>query len=201
MHCANRLGSNSLVDLVVFGRAAALRCGETVKPGAGKGVAKPAATEPHLARFARLRNAKGGTPTAQLRADMQSAMQDDAAVFRTAESLKSGVEKLGKVQARRGDLHVTDRSLVWNSDLMETLEFENLIVQAMVTGQSALNRTESRGAHAREDFPDRDDANWMKHTLSWIDDATGKVTNDYRPLHMNPLTNDIAPIPPKARVY
>jgi succinate dehydrogenase / fumarate reductase flavoprotein subunit len=201
VHGANRLGSNSLVDLVVFGRAAALRCGETIKAGAGKGAAKPAATEQHLARFDRLRNAKGKTPTAQLRADMQNAMQEDAAVFRTGDSLTNAVARLAKVQARRGDVQVTDRSLVWNYDLMETLEFENLIVQAIATGQSALNRTESRGAHAREDFAERDDANWMKHTLSWVDDATGKVTIDYRPVHMNTLTNEVQPFPPKKRVY
>ena len=128
-------------------------------------------------------------------------MQEDAAVFRTGESLKSGVERLAKVHAKRPDLTVTDRGLVWNTDLVETLELDNLVAQAMVTVIGALNRTESRGAHAREDFPHRDDVNWMKHTLTWFDDATGKVKIDYRPVHMQPMTNDIASIPPKARVY
>ncbi len=179
-----------------------MRCGETVKPGAGKGVAKPAATEPHLARFDRLRNAKGGTPTAQLRADMQSAMQDDAAVFRTAESLKSGVEKLGKVQgaARRSARDGPQPRVEFRSDGNARVRKPDRAGDGD-RGKARSTARESRGAHAREDFPDRDDANWMKHTLSWIDDATGKVTIDYRPVHMNPLTNDIAPIPPKARVY
>ena len=128
-------------------------------------------------------------------------MQEDAAVFRTGETLKSGVERLAKVHAKRADLKVSDRGLIWNTDLVETLEFENLAAQAMVTVVGALNRTESRGAHAREDFSDRDDVNWMKHTLAWFDDATGKVKIDYRPVHMQPMTNDIASIPPKERVY
>jgi succinate dehydrogenase / fumarate reductase flavoprotein subunit len=132
---------------------------------------------------------------------MQTAMQEDAAVFRTAESLKSGVERLAKVHARRSDLKVTDRSLIWNTDLVETLEFENLAALAMVTVVGALNRTESRGAHAREDFPERDDDTWMKHTLTWFDDHSGQVRIDYRPVHMQPMSNDIASIPPKERVY
>ena len=132
---------------------------------------------------------------------MQVAMQEDAAVFRTGETLESGVKRLQAVHEKRADLRVSDRGLIWNTDLVETLEFENLVSQAIVTVNSALNRTESRGAHAREDFPNRDDVNWMKHTLAWLDDATGKVTFDYRPVHMNPMTNDIASFPPKARVY
>ncbi len=201
VHGSNRLGSNSLVDLVVFGRAAALRCADQLKAGDSQPEPKPAWTDGHLARFDRLRNANGGTTTAALRLEMQIAMQDDAAVFRTAETLKSGVERLAKVHAKRPDLKVSDRGLIWNTDLVETLEFENLAAQAMVTVVGALNRTESRGAHAREDFPHRDDVNWMKHTLTWFDDATGQVKIDYRPVHMQPMSNDIASIPPKERVY
>ncbi|HVN01741.1 MAG TPA: FAD-binding protein, partial [Caulobacteraceae bacterium] len=201
VHGSNRLGSNSLIDIVVFGRAVGLRCAEQLKAGATQPEPKAEWSDPHLARFDRLRHASGGTPTARLRLEMQTAMQEDAAVFRTAESLKSGVERLQKVHDQRADLAVVDRGLIWNTDLVETLEFENLAAQAIVTVNGALNRTESRGAHAREDFPDRDDVNWMKHTLAWLDDATGKVRIDYRPVHMTPMSNDIATIPPKARVY
>ena len=201
VHGSNRLGSNSLIDLVVFGRAAALRCADVLEAGASQPEPSAAWTDPHLARFDRLRNASGGTPTAALRLEMQTAMQEDAAVFRTAETLKSGVERLAKVHAKRPDLKVSDRGLVWNTDLVETLEFENLAAQAMVTVVGALNRTESRGAHAREDFPERDDVNWMKHTLAWFNDASGEVRIDYRPVHLQPMTNDIASIPPKERVY
>ncbi|HKT54231.1 MAG TPA: succinate dehydrogenase flavoprotein subunit [Caulobacteraceae bacterium] len=201
VHGANRLGSNSLVDLVVFGRAAGLRCAETIKAGARQPEAKPEWTDAHLARFDRLRHAHGPVSTAALRLEMQVAMQEDAAVFRTGETLKSGVERIAAVVGKRQDLAVSDRGLIWNTDLMETLELDNLIAQATVTVNAALNRTESRGAHAREDFPDRDDAEWMKHTLTWFDDATGKVRIDYRPVHTQTMTNDIAYIPPKARVY
>jgi succinate dehydrogenase / fumarate reductase flavoprotein subunit len=201
VHGSNRLGSNSLIDLVVFGRAVGMRCGDKLKAGATQPEPKPAWTDSHFARFDRLRNASGATPTATLRLEMQTAMQEDAAVFRTGETLQSGVERLQKVHDQRPDLRVSDRGLIWNTDLVETLEFENLASQAIVTVNSALNRTESRGAHAREDFAARDDVNWLKHTLSWLDDATGKVTFDYRPVHMHPMTNDIASIPPKARVY
>ncbi|MFN3858834.1 MAG: succinate dehydrogenase flavoprotein subunit [Caulobacter sp.] len=201
VHGANRLGSNSLIDLVVFGRAVGLRCAEMVKPGAVQPEIRAAQTDGHLARLDRLRNANGTVSTAELRLQMQRAMQEDAAVFRTGETLKSGVERIGKVAAARGDIRVSDRGMVWNSDLMETLEFDNLIGQAAVTVAGALNRTESRGAHAREDFPDRDDANWMKHTLAWFDDATGAVKIDYRPVHSYTMSDEIDYIPPKARVY
>ena len=201
VHGANRLGSNSLIDLVVFGRSAALRAADILKPGASQPELKPSMTDSHLARFDRLRHADGSTPTAALRLEMQQAMQEDAAVFRTADSLASGVKRLQAVQDKRKDIKVSDRGLIWNTDLVETLEFENLVVQAVVTVAGAANRTESRGAHAHEDHPDRDDANWMKHTLTWMDDATGKVVIDYRPVHDYTMTNDIAPIPPKTRVY
>jgi succinate dehydrogenase / fumarate reductase flavoprotein subunit len=201
VHGANRLGSNSLIDLVVFGRSAALRCADTIKAGATQPELKAHHTDGHLARFDRLRNASGATPTAALRLEMQKAMQEDAAVFRTSESLASGVKRLEAVQAKRGDLKVSDRGLIWNTDLVETLELENLVGQATVTVAGAYNRTESRGAHAHEDFPDRNDETWMKHTLTWFDDASGKVKIDYRPVHSYTLTNDIAYIPPKARVY
>ncbi|WP_421933922.1 succinate dehydrogenase flavoprotein subunit [Phenylobacterium sp.] len=201
VHGANRLGSNSLIDLVVFGRSAALRTAATIKAGASQPEMKKVETDAHLARFDRFRNASGGTTTAALRLEMQMAMQEDAAVFRTSESLASGVQRLDAVQAKRGDLKVTDRGLIWNTDLMETLELDNLIGQAVTTVVGAHNRTESRGAHAHEDFPDRNDKEWMKHTLTWFDDASGKVAIDYRPVHDFTMTNDIAYIPPKARVY
>jgi len=201
VHGANRLGSNSLTDLVVFGRAAGLRAGEMLKAGERLREPKPAWTDGHLARFDKFRNASGSEPTAKLRSEMQYAMQDDCAVFRTAETMKEGVEKIAKVFAKLPQISVTDRGMVWNTDLVETLEFDNLISQAAVTVNGALNREESRGAHAREDFKDRDDKTWMKHTLAWFDDATGKVTIDYRPVHTYTLSNDIAYIQPKARVY
>jgi succinate dehydrogenase / fumarate reductase flavoprotein subunit len=200
VHGANRLGSNSLLDLVVFGREAARYCAETVKPGTGhKPLAKDAG-DFAVSRLDRLRNAKGGLRTAQIRLDMQRVMQTHAAVFRTGESLDEGVRKLSEVFNSFADVGVSDRSLIWNTDLIETLELENLLSQALATIYSAVNRKESRGAHAREDYPERDDVNWMKHTLSWVD-AYGGVRLDDRPVHLNTLTDDVEPIPPKARVY
>jgi succinate dehydrogenase / fumarate reductase flavoprotein subunit len=201
VHGANRLGSNSLIDLVVFGRAAALRCAEKLTPGDSQPELPKDSAERPLARLDRLRNASGSAPTAELRLKMQRVMQNNCAVFRTGEILDEGHKLIHDVFSGVPELRVSDRSLIWNSDLIETLEFDNLIAQAVVTMDSAQNRTESRGAHAREDFPDRDDKNWMKHTLAWFDDATGKVTIDYRPVHAYTLTNDIAYIEPKARVY
>jgi succinate dehydrogenase / fumarate reductase flavoprotein subunit len=201
VHGANRLGSNSLIDLVVFGRSAALRAADTIKAGATQPELKPYMTDGHLARFDHFRHASGATPTAALRLEMQMAMQEDAAVYRTSEALASGVKRMEAVNAKRADIKVSDRSLIWNSDLMETLELDNLIGQAVVTVTGAHNRTESRGAHAHENFPERDDKTWMKHTLTWFDNTTGAVKIDYRPVHDYTMTNEIAPFPPKARVY
>ncbi|MGE0665937.1 MAG: succinate dehydrogenase flavoprotein subunit [Sphingomonadales bacterium] len=200
VHGANRLGSNSLIDLVVFGRAAAHRAAEIIKPGSKhKDMGKDAGGNA-IALLDHYRNAKGGTPTATIRANMQRTMQNNCAVFRTGEVLLEGKELIKQVWDQMADIRVTDRSLVWNSDLIETIELDNLIRQAMVTMYSAENRKESRGAHAREDFPDRDDANWMKHTLSWLDD-NGNVTIDYRPVHTYTLSDEVSYIEPKARVY
>ena len=201
VHGSNRLGSNSLIDLVVFGRAVGLRLGEILKPGASQPELTAAQTDPHVARLDRFRNADGSTPTAELRAEMQSIMQEDAAVYRTGESLQNGCNRLQALWQKKSDIKVSDRGLVWNTDLMETLEFENLIAQAVVTVESGNNRTESRGAHAREDFPDRDDKTWMKHTLAYLDQTTGKVKVDYRPVHNYTMSKDIDYIPPKSRVY
>jgi len=200
VHGANRLGSNSLLDLVVFGRAAALHCAEIIAPGEKHAPLKNGVTDLALDRFDRLRHANGGTPTAKLRLDMQKIMERECAVFRTGELLRQGVAKLREVWAGKQDIRVSDRSLIWNSDLAETLEFDNLMYQAMATIVSAENRTESRGAHAREDFPKRDDKAWMKHTICWCDEK-GNVTLDYRPVHLNTLTNDVQSFPPKERVY
>ena len=200
VHGANRLGTNSLLDLVVFGRAAAKRAAEVIKPGASQRALPARAGEAALDRLDRARHAKGGTKVADLRNDMQRAMQAHAAVFRSSASLTEGVDKMTKIWKGMDDMSVADRSLIWNSDLMEALELQNLMGNAMTTMVGAEARKESRGAQAHDDFPDRDDVNWMKHTLAWCDDA-GKVSLDYRPVKMQTLTNDVQVFPPKKRVY
>ena len=201
VHGANRLGSNSLIDLVVFGRAAGLRCAEKVEKGRALPPLPPNAIDLALSRLDKFRYAKGSTPTSALRGRMQRVMQANCAVFRDGPVLKEGVEKINRIWSESADIKVTDRSMIWNSDLVETLEYDNLIAQAVVTVVSAENRKESRGAHAREDFSKRDDANWMVHTLAFTDDHKKTVSLGVRPVHTTTMTNEVKYIEPKARVY
>ena len=199
VHGANRLGSNSLLDLIVFGRSAAQRCTELIKPGLAHSPLKETACDQALARFDRIRHAKGTENTATIRLNMQKIMQSHAAVFRTGDVLDEGVLSMEKTRDSFAHVKVDDASLIWNTDLVETLELDNLLDQAYVTISAAANRKESRGGHAREDYPDRDDENWLKHSLLWL--ADNKVKIDYRPVHMYTLTDEVDVIPPKKRVY
>jgi succinate dehydrogenase / fumarate reductase flavoprotein subunit len=199
VHGANRLGSNSLIDLVVFGRAAAKRAAELVKPGMSHEEVSSSETDKCLDRFDKIRNSSGTTKTAELRLNMQKTMQSKCAVFRTEKTLKEGVNQIRKPYEGMKDISVKDKSLLFNTDLVETLEFDNLIRQALTTMDSAYNRKESRGAHAREDYSKRDDKNFMKHTLAWQSDK--KVDIKYRDVHSRTLTNDVQYFPPKERVY
>ena len=200
VHGANRLGSNSLLDLVVFGRSAAIRAAEVVKPGTDHPDLAETACDKALTRLDNYRNADGSKKTSEIRLEMQKTMQKHAAVFRTGESMQEGVDRLKEVQASFKDVSVSDRSLIWNTDLIETLELDNLLSQAAVTIEGALNREESRGGHSREDFPDRDDDQWHKHSIMWFDESN-KVHIKYRPVHMYTLSDDVDVVPPKKRVY
>jgi succinate dehydrogenase / fumarate reductase flavoprotein subunit len=199
VHGANRLGTNSLLDLVVFGRAAAHRAAEVVRPGATHKPLGKEAGEAAVARLDRVRGARGPIKTSEMRLVMQRTMQSDCGIFR-GPTLEQGVHRIDDVAASMKDLAITDRSMIWNTDLVEALELDNLLAQAVVTMHSAFNRTETRGAHAREDFPERDDKNWLKHTVSWLD-AAGRVRLGYRPVHLNTLSNEVQTFPPKKRVY
>ena len=200
VHGANRLGSNSLLDIIVFGRAAAIRCSQILTRNAPHKPLPRQAGEETLAWLDKLRYANGQLTTATIRSDMQNLMQNYAAVFRNGTTLQEGVTKIQAIFNQFADVKLTDRSLIWNSDLMETLELDNMLRQAMIIMNSALNRTESRGSHAREDYPHRDDENWLKHTLAWLD-IQGRITIDYRPVHLYTLTDEVEVVPPKARVY
>ncbi|MBV9696243.1 MAG: succinate dehydrogenase flavoprotein subunit, partial [Gammaproteobacteria bacterium] len=200
VHGANRLGSNSLLDLVIFGREAARRCAELIRPGARHRPWAADAGAATVARLERLRSAQGARPTAAIRLEMQKAMQLDAAVFRTGDTLAQGIERIRATFESFADVRIADRSLIWNTDLVETLELENLLLQATATIHSAAHRTESRGAHAREDFPARDDVHWLKHTLVWVE-GPGRTRFEYRPVHLNTLTDEVESIAPRARTY
>ena len=200
VHGANRLGSNSLLDLVVFGRAAADRCAEIVKPNSPHPNLPGDAGTAALDWLDSRRNASGSIRTADLRLEMQRAMQTHCAVFRDENIMAEGVKIMAEVWAKRNDLKLSDRGMIWNSDLVETLEFDNLLAQALVSIHGALNREESRGGHAREDFTERDDENWMKHTVAWLNKA-GPSRFEYRPVHNYTLTDDVEAVPPQARVY
>jgi succinate dehydrogenase flavoprotein subunit len=200
VHGATRLGTNSLLDLVVFGRAAALRAAEIVEPGARPGALSTSAAEAAVARFDHIRQAEGRLKAGAIRLAMQRTMQDHCAVFRTAEVLDEGLRQIGDVGHSLGDLAIADRSLIWNTDLLDALELDNMIGQAEIILHSARYRTESRGAHAREDYPERDDRNWLVHTLAWRD-GDGRVRLGSRPVHLSPLSNEVQPFPPAERVY